>query len=65
MGDCLSRAAMAPVTYVKHLRELSIPDLTMKGTPMYPAFPLSALFALLSMLAFAIYMAVYFFTEDR
>ena len=64
MGDCLSRAALAPVTYIKGLRGIKIDDVSMKGTSMYPAFPITVIASLLSMLAFATYMIIYFFTED-
>ena len=65
MGDCLSRAALAPVNYAKEVKALKIPDVTMKGTPMYPAFPITLLGSLLSLLALAIYMIVYFFESDQ
>ena len=64
MGDCLSRAALAPISYIKQIRGIKIDDVSMKGTNMYPAFPLTVIASLISLLAFATYMIVYFFTED-
>ena len=64
MGDFLSRTALAPITYINSLKEIKIHDISMKGTSMYPAFPITAFASLLSIVSFATYMIVYFFTED-
>ena len=64
MGDLLSRAALAPIAYIKNIQGIKVGDITMKGTSMYPAFPLSALASILSIIGLATYMIVYFFSVD-